>query len=122
MDITPRMLLLILGGVLLTTIAFARQGVIHTRDGRTIEGDITERDDSVTVSIRGIETTINRTDIDTLNYEQDIEKEYQARLAKLDKSDVKGRLQLARWAFDHHNYPLARDAANKALEVDPNSR
>jgi hypothetical protein len=127
MDMTPRTMLrrcvLIFGGICLSaTVAAAKQGVIHTRDGRTIEGDITEKDDAVIVQIRGIETTINRGDIDTLNYEQDIEKEYQQRLAKLDAKDVKGRLQLARWAFDHHNYPLARDAANKALEIDPNSR
>src|SRR5947208_8262687 len=103
MDQEPRMVLrswaAVCGGVLIaTTMVMARQGVIHTRDGRTIEGDITEKEDAVTVSERGIEASINRADIDSISYDQDVEKEYQQRLAKLDKNDVKGRLQLARWA------------------------
>src|SRR5438132_1990813 len=114
-----------LGGaltLLATSILLAKPGVVITRDGQRLEGEITEKTDSVVISIRGIETAVPRDNIASLTYSEPFEKQFQDRLAKLDPKDVKGRLELARWAFDQKQYSTARDACEAALAIDPNNR
>lgn len=100
---------------------WAKQGVVVLRDGNKMEGDITEKDNMVVVTIRGIQTQIKREDVQSISYIESLDKEYQDRLEKLEPQDVQGRLQLARWAFDNHRYDLARDAVERALAIDPNN-
>jgi hypothetical protein len=112
-----------MAGILLAgTVLLAKPGVIVTRDGQRLEGDISARGDDVVVSIRGIETVVPRSNIASINYAEPFEKEFQDRLAKLDAKDVKGRIDLARWAFDQKQYVAARDACEAALAIDPNNR
>ncbi|MCC6422908.1 MAG: tetratricopeptide repeat protein [Phycisphaerales bacterium] len=100
---------------------WADQGVVTLKDGHKMEGDVTEKEDMVIVTIRGIQTQLKRADVQSISYIESLDKEYQQRLEKLDPKDVQGRLQLARWAFDNHRYDLARDAVEKALAIDPNN-
>lgn len=100
---------------------WAKQGVVTLSDGHKMEGDITEKEDTVIVTIRGIQTQLKRSEVQSINYIESLDKEYQDRLAKLGEKDVEGRLQLARWAFDNHRYDLSRDAVEKALAIDPNN-
>ena len=106
----------------IASVLLAKPGVVITRDGQRLEGEITEKTDSVVVSIRGIETAVPRDNIASLTYSEPFEKQFQDRLAKLDPKDVKGRLELARWAFDQKQYSAARDACDSALAIDPNNR
>lgn len=101
----------------------AKPGVVRTKEGQVYEGDVVDKDgdDFVTVTVRGISTQIARADVQSIADGQGIDDEYKQRLAKLDATDYKGRMDLARWAFAQHRYDLARDAADKALVVDPNS-
>lgn len=100
---------------------WAEQGVVTLKDGHKMEGDVTEKEDTVIVTIRGIQTQLKRSEVQSIAYIESLDKEYQQRLEKLDPKDVQGRLQLARWAFDNHRYDLARDAVEKALAIDPNN-
>jgi hypothetical protein len=108
--------------ILAASVLFAKPGVVVTNDGQRLEGEITEKGDEVTVNIRGINTVLSRGNIASITYAEPFEKEFQDRMAKLDPKDVKGRIELARWAFDQKHYPAARDALESALTIDPNNR
>lgn len=99
----------------------ARQGVVRTKAGLTIDGDVTEKDDSVVIVSHGVQTVINRDDLLSVSYPADFDQQFKERLAKLDAKDVKGRIELARWAFDNRQYPLARDVLDQAQGIDPNN-
>ena len=101
----------------------ARPGVVTTRAGQVYAGEVDDKPgaDHVTVTVRGIPTQIARADVRDITYGPGVDAEYKERLAKLDDKDVKGRMELARWAFARQRYDLARDAADRALAVDPNS-
>lgn len=100
--------------------AVAREGVVTLNDGRTLSGDITETDGNVTMTIHGIRTVFPRSDVQAIEYGVDVEKEFNERLAQLGQDDAKGRMELARWAFDQEAYELARTAVNQALLINPN--
>src|SRR5437667_12768755 len=97
----------------LVTAAFARQGVVKTRNGQTYEGDIEEKTDGVIVTSRGIQTRVTTNNIASVDYQKQDPK-FQERLDKLDKNDVKGRIKLAREAFDAGQYIFARDVLEQA--------
>jgi hypothetical protein len=101
----------------------AKPGTIKTTDGQTYEGEITEKVETVTITVRGIDMSLPREKVATITYAaaEGYEKEFADKLAKLDKKDVKGRLDLARDAFTNKKYELARQAADEALTIDPNS-
>jgi hypothetical protein len=101
---------------------FAKPGVLVTTDGRRLEGDITERDDDYLVTIRGVQTTINKASVTYVDYPDAYSTDFHNRLSKLEASDVSGRIALAREAFDRRQYGLARQALDSALKIDPNSR
>src|SRR4051794_25098398 len=91
------------------TVLLARPGVVHTRDGKTIEGEIEEAPDKVAVTIRNIRTVINRDQIQgDVEYFDNVEARYKDKVSKLPKSaSAADHLALARWLFDVKNYDLA---------------
>src|SRR5947207_30068 len=105
----------LVGGSLFLLITFssgwllAKQGVVTTRDGQRVEGDINEKADEVVVTSHGVNTVIARDNIASLQYSEAFEKQFQDRLAKLDPKDVNGRIELARWALSQQQYNAARD-------------
>lgn len=114
--------------VLMGSAALAAQrGIVKFKDGRpAMEGDVEEKTDSVTVSRpagdRNIQIEIPRDAIASIEYVGNLEAEYNAKVAKLDPKDVKGRLDLARWAFDRRKWDWARAQAEAALAIEPNSK
>jgi len=111
-----------LGTVLLAaSAALARQGIVKTRDGKVIEGDVTEQDERVVINIKGIQTSVPRANVLSIDYPPPMEDQFKQRLAKLPRNDIKGRIDLAHWAFDNRRYDLARDALDDALRLDPNN-
>lgn len=107
---------------LLTATAMAKPGVVKTKAGQTLEGDVDDRGDTVIVDIRGIQTTVDRKNVASIEYPPSIEEQFAQQRSKLDAKDVKGRIGLARWAFDRRRYDLARALLEEALAIDPNSR
>ena len=106
----------------ITASIFARPGVVVTTDGRRLEGDITETDDGYSVTIHGVQTSIAKTSVTSVDYPDAYSKDFADRLAKLEASDVSGRIELARQAFNRRQYGLARQALDSALKIDPNNR
>ncbi len=103
------------------SVLLAKPGIVKTRDGRTLEGDVTERDDTVVVTLRGIPTSIARENVDSLQYTGSIDEQYKKKLATLPKNpSAKDHLEVARWLFDSKAYELARKETNAALQLDPN--
>lgn len=103
------------------SILLARQGVVQTNDGRTIEGDITDDFNSDTVAIRigASEVDVLRSDILSIEYGDDITKQFNLRLSQLPATDIRSRLELSRWALDKKQFDLARRAAYEVLRIDP---
>jgi hypothetical protein len=111
-----------MGTLLFASILFARPGVVVTHSGQHFEGDIKEQAQNVTITIKGIQTTVDRSDIASLIYSQDVQQLYRRRLAALQPRDVEGRITLAKWAMDQDRPDLALDALNSAMKIDPNNR
>lgn len=102
--------------------AQAREGIVKTRDGRTIQGDVTQADNGdVSINVRGVVMNLARADIESVEYPESFDTQYQQRLDALKANDAAGRLELARWAFDNQQYERAREAAQAAIDIDPNS-
>jgi hypothetical protein len=106
-----------------TSVLFARQGVIKTRDGRTLEGDIEEKPDQVTIVLHGIRTSINRNNIEgEVQYFDNVQDRYQAKRAQLPKKPTAAdHLALARWCYEVKAYDLALKEIDQAKAIDPNS-
>jgi hypothetical protein len=106
---------------LLASGLLAKQGTLKTRDGRRFQGDIQNAPDgqSINVTIRGATITIARDDVASITYPKDTAEEFHDRLKALDPNDVKGRLDLCRWALEAHEYDLATEAAQEAQRIDP---
>ena len=104
------------------SIVLAKPGIVKTRDGRTIEGDITEKNDGVIITISGIPTTIARDNVESVQYVGSIDEQYRKRLADLPKpATAKDHIDLARWLFDNKSYDLASKETAAALQLDPNN-
>ena len=99
----------------------ARQGVVRTIDGRSIEGDVADdpNSDTVTISVGNAQVAVERTDILSIDYGDDIAKQFKQRLAQLPGTDIRSRLELSRWALDKNEYALARQAAQEVMRIDP---
>jgi hypothetical protein len=106
-----------------TSVLFARQGVVKTRDGRTLEGDIDEKPDQVIINLHGIRTAINRDNIEgDVQYFDNVQERYQAKRAQLPKKPTAAdHLALARWCYDVKAYDLALKEIDEAKKIDPNS-
>lgn len=106
-----------------TSLLLARQGVVKTRDGRTLEGDIVEKPEQVEVTLHGIKTAVPRDNLAAdVEYFDNIDARYKDKRSKLPaKPSVKDHLDLARWLFDVKAYDLALKEIADAQKIDPNS-
>ena len=113
---------------LAVSATLAENGIVRTRSGQSLEGDITEKENQVIIvrkknaADRGIETRLLKDDVLSIQYFGNMEEQIRAELAKLKNDDAAGRLALARRAFDGHKYDLCRQIANEALAIDANNK
>jgi len=106
------------------TMTLARQGIVKTRDGRTIEGDITDKGmEGVTITTKvGASITIDRDSIAAIEYAASIRDLYKQRVAALPRdAGPRAHLELAQWLFDAKEYDLALVEAETALTLDANN-
>lgn len=96
-------------------------GLVTTADGRTLEGQITDNGQTITVTVRGVSTTIDKTNVASVDYATFADR-FRDRLALLGDGDIKGRLDLAREALDRKEYDLSFSAIDSALSIDPLDR
>ena len=106
---------------LLASGLLARQGILTTKDGRVLSGDIQDGPDgkSVNITLHGATFTISRDNVAAINYPADAQNDYQKRLSALDPEDIKGRIDLSRFELAAREYDLAVDAAKDAERLDP---
>src|SRR5208283_33706 len=99
--------------VVFCSALLARQGVVRTDDGRTIEGNITDdpNSDLVTIAVGNAQVAVPRSEVLAIEYGDDVAKQFAQRLAQLPATDIRSRLELSRWALDKKQYALARQAA-----------
>ncbi|MGA2497785.1 MAG: hypothetical protein ABSH20_08595 [Tepidisphaeraceae bacterium] len=104
-------------------MVFAKPGVVRTRDGRTLEGEVTDKGlDGVTIVTRLGTISIARDEVAAIDYGVDIKEAYQKRLAALPRNaGAKEHFEIARWLYDAKAFALARQEVNTVLSLDPNS-
>jgi hypothetical protein len=104
------------------SLALAKQGVVRTKDGRSIEGDINDKGaDGASVMTKAGSITIARDDISEISYSANIQEEYEARVKALPKPrTAKDHFGLARWLYEQRAYELARKETDAALALDAN--
>ena len=119
----PGLAIAVAGGLttaLLLLAPVARADVIVTVNGGKISGTIV-KETSREVHIRnrgGIVVTIRRDEIDRIERE-DTAVVFAQRRAALAKHDVKGLLELARWAYDQGLGAESRSCLEAVLAVEP---
>src|SRR5262245_11864598 len=106
---------------LLGSILLAKPGVVITHQGLRYEGDVVEKGDTLIVTRNGVVTRINRADVASIEYVGTVEEQFRQRMNLLGARDVKGRIELARFAYDQNAYSLAEEALNGALEIEPDN-
>ena len=91
---------------LLCTPLLARPGTIRTKDGRSIEGDITDRGaEGATISTRAGQITIRADEIAEIQYGGSIKEAYEKRVAALPKdAGARAHFEIARWLYDNRNW------------------
>src|SRR6267142_2268829 len=122
---TPMIARCLLAGLLVCHLAsptLARPGTVHTKDGRTIEGDITDKGaDGVTITTRAGQITIAAGEVASVEYAGNIREAYEKRVAALPKNaGARTHYDIARWLYDNKEYELSRKELDTALSIDPN--
>jgi len=101
---------------------WGRMGVVKTKDGRSLEGDITEKPDEVVISIRGIQTKMDPMAVSAVEYFDNVEARYKDRLAKLPKNaSAKDHVELGRWLLEMKSFDNAMREVDEARRIEPNN-
>jgi len=106
-----------LGGVFAAVLASASAswgGIVLTRDGRTIEGEVSEQGDQVIIDRHGMRVVLDRTEVKSISNSGSVLEEYTRRHEKLSPGDIRGRIELARWLLEKKEYDLAREVLAEA--------
>lgn len=104
-----------------TTFAEAKPGIVRTKDGRSIEGEVTDKGpDGISITTRVGTVTLNRDDVQAIDYTTDINEAYKKRLAALPRgAGARDHLEIARWLYDQKAYDLARKELDTVLALEP---
>ena len=91
-------------------------GVLTLTDGRTLEGDITERTDQIAVDVNGIITTVPRSQVASIEYGT-LEQRLRRRLQAAETSD--DRLAIGDQALGRGLLDLAQEIAQDVRDREP---
>jgi hypothetical protein len=106
--------------VVVACALWAKPGIVHLRDGSDVAGEVDDSDPAqVVVTIHGVQQTLPRESVDSVEYPGPPDEEFAGRMAKLSPNDVAGRLAISHWALGIRRFDLARRAAADALAIDP---
>lgn len=106
---------------LTASLLLAEPSIVKTKDGNTYQGDMTMRNESIVITIHGVETIIPQADVDSITKADDLDKVYRDEVATLDAKDVNGRIAVARKAIDKQRWEFAQTALTQALTIEPNN-
>ena len=111
----------VVGMTVFASLVLAKPGVLKTRDGKTLEGEITDTPESMIVKRGSIEVHVAHADVASVRYVESADA-FTPRINELKPDDVAARIALAREAFRAGQYPTARGLANEVLAKDPNNK
>lgn len=109
------------GITVFASLVLAKPGVLKTRDGRTLEGDITDTTEGMLVKRGNIEVRVAHADVASVRYVPSTSP-FTARINELKPDDTAGRMALALEAFHAGQYPTASSLAEEVLAKDPNNK
>jgi len=111
----------VVGAVVVVSVgAFgAEMGTVITKDGRTLEGEITRKGDEVHVDSGGRLTVLSKDQVKEIRPSVPVDAEYEKRLAGLAKDDVAGHVALAEWCLERGRPDLALQRCEHALKIAP---
>jgi hypothetical protein len=93
---------------LLPTLVSAKEAVVTLSDGRQLQGELLEQNEQrIVLSISGVRTTLNRSNIAHLRVLESMAKRYRQRRADLSEDDLAGRRELVHWLVEQKAYKLA---------------
>lgn len=98
--------------------ALLDEGVVRTTDGKTLEGDIVERDGKVQVTANGIVTRLDVEDVASIEYgspEERLRKQHDA----VAEGEYEARLAIARQAMNRDLLDLAEEIASGVRGDEP---
>lgn len=105
--------------VLLLFAALAFADEVHLRDGRVIEGKVSEEGDIIRVQGEHGSVSFRRDQVASISHGPTHREEYASRLAALADDDADGHFQLASWC-ESVGLSRERDAQlARTLEIDP---
>lgn len=104
----------------------AQRVKLTMKDGRVLDGElIRETSLTVVVQISGINTTIRRDSIQSIEKLKTLREEYEEKRAEIADDDKRKRYELALWLFDmktQEAYQLAQSELNDLRERFPDDR
>jgi hypothetical protein len=103
--------------LLVAAAAFADR--VHLKNGRVLEGEVTEKGDMVEVKMSIGTATVAKQDVDFIESVKGAAAEYQEKSAALAADDVEGHFQLARWCEDRRLKDEARAELLKVIAINP---
>ncbi len=94
--------------------------IVHTKDGRHLEGEIVEEtEDYVKLKMKFGTITIERDNIKEIEKGASKEEDFKKRFAEIDKSDVRALFKLADWCREQNLAKHREEVLNAILKVDP---
>ena len=109
------------GITVFASLVVAKPGVLKTRDGKTLEGDIIDTTQAMVVKRGNIEVRVAHADVASVRYVSSTST-FTARANELKPDDTAGRMALALEAFHAGQYPTAGGLAEEVLAKDPNNK
>jgi hypothetical protein len=97
-----------------------QEAIVLLHTGRELSGVlVSQNDESVVLSINGIETTLPRDRVARVRLLAPVEERYAALRATVSDSDIRSRLALVEWLRARRAYDLALGELEGILERDP---
>lgn len=94
--------------------------VIHTRDGRHLEGEIIEETtEYVKLKMKFGTVTVDRQHIRSIERGGSKEEDFKKRYEKVDRNDTEELFKLAEWCSENGVEKGREQALNRILEIDP---
>jgi hypothetical protein len=95
-----------------------RPGVVQILDGHTFTGDITQDNNSVTITSQNSVIHFDKRNVLKITFTVTADDQFNGSLSKLAAADVKGRIDLAAWATNNRRPDLAVTALQQAHKID----
>ncbi len=102
--------------------ATPRECVVTLPGGRTLTGILMDsREDEIVLRINGIDTTFQRSRIESIDFLPPIGERFAKLRAAVPDADIDARIALVNWLRDRRAYALAIEELDSILETDPDN-